>query len=180
MLVAGAALLAIVPASALARHHRGHHQVKHHRTHHARVRHEVFGGGALKSSSGGKENEAQDNAGTVDSFTNGVLTIKLSDNSTVSGHVTSATEIECQAPEPQETQHMDGDGGTSGGDDNAGANQPTGENENENENQAENENENENEQSCGTSALTLGTVVHEAELKVSSSGSVWENVELVK
>ena len=186
MLVAGAALLAILPASALARHHRGHHQAKHHRTHHARVRHEVFGGGALRSSSAAKENdapenEAQDNAGTVDSFTNGVLTIKLSDNSTVSGRVTDATEIECQAPEPQQTQHMDGDGGsTSGGDDhgddNAGANQPTGENENENE--AQNENENENEQSCGTSSLTRGTVVHEAELKVSSAGSVWEKVEL--
>ena len=110
------------------------------------------------------------------------LTIKLSDNSTVSGHVTDATEIECQAPEPQQTQHMDGDGGsTTGGDDhgddNAGANQPTGENENENE--AQNENENENEQTCGTSSLTRGTVVHEAELKVSSAGSVWEKVELV-
>lgn len=32
---------------------------------------------------------------------------------------------------------------------------------------------------CTTASLTPGTAVHEADLKVSGAGSVWEKVELI-
>ena len=40
-------------------------------------------------------------------------------------------------------------------------------------------NQGEDEQICTTSNLTTGTVVQEAELRLSSAGAVWDEVELV-
>ena len=34
-------------------------------------------------------------------------------------------------------------------------------------------------QNCDTSSLTPGTIVHEAELKLSGAGAVWDKVELL-
>jgi hypothetical protein len=146
ILSAALMLLAIAPAGALARHHR-HHQ----RRHHSRL--ERFGdvsGGATTASSA-------NDAGTVQSFTGGVLTIALNDGSTVSGGVTNDTEVECAAPEQAQTMHEDGDGGGGDGDSSAG--------------EAE-------EQNCSAASLTPGAVVREAELGISSAGSAWKKVEL--
>jgi hypothetical protein len=167
-LISGALVVAM-PATALARHH--------HRHHHSRIRHEHFGTATTTSGTTSGE-EMQGTAGTVDSFTGGVLTIRLNDNSLVSGMVTDATELKCEAPENELNDNdgddsfsgsriaMDDGGGTSGGDNSSG--DGSGDN-----------NQGEDEQMCSTSNLTPGTVVQEAELNVSSAGAVWHEVELV-
>ena len=174
---AGLMLLGFAPASALARHHR-------HGRHHARhARIERFG----DVNSAPTTSSSADNAGTVQSFKNGVLTIMLNDGSTVSGAVTNDTELECLAPEQSQTVHEDGDGG--GGDQSGDGDNQSGDDQGEaaeqNENQAEDQNEaaeeqneNEAENNCSTSSLTGGTMVREAELRISSAGSVWKKVEL--
>jgi hypothetical protein len=157
--VACCAVIAIVPASALA--HGDHHKRQHHRGHHGRVRDESWGGGTQSQGTG----QSQD-AGTVQSFTGGVLTIALTGGQTVSGQVTNDTEIECQAAEEssgswQSHDHGGDNGGGSSGDDDQG--------------QGDDDNGN---ASCDSSALTPGAMVHEASLRISSAGAVWDKVEL--
>jgi hypothetical protein len=200
-LSAAVLLIVVAPAGALARH-RGHSARHHNRHHHARVRHarlERFGdqtGGTLSSSSA-------NNAGAVKSFQNGVLTIALPDGTTtVSGKVNRDTEVECMAPQAMHTEGDTG-GGDGSGDQSTSGDQTSGEDpgeatepnetqvEDQNETQAEDqnegaedqneaaeENENEADQSCSSANLTPGTTVREAELSVSSAGSVWKKVEL--
>jgi hypothetical protein len=126
--VASVAILAMAPASALAKQHtKRHHSRTHHaRTHHARthrlrVRHERFG--ALTSTGSTAPVTPAQPAGTVDSLVGNLLTIRLNDanHTLVSGMVTNQTELECAAP--ASTVHADGDqgggdNGTSGGDNN--------------------------------------------------------------
>lgn len=180
-------LLVFAPGSAVA--HGGHHR-RHHHARHTRI--ERFGdvSGAPTDTP-----SSADNAGMVQSFDNGVLTIMLNDHSLVSGSVTNDTEIECMAPEGSTAVHEDGDGGgdqsgdgdqNANGDDQAqnmdgqGAGEDQGEAAEPNEDQAEEQNENENEagNNCSTANLTPGAVVREAELRISSAGSVWNKVEL--
>ena len=197
-----AGVIALAPAAALARgHHRGHHQ----RGRHARVHTERFG----PVSSGAPSANPSDNAGTVASFAGGVLTLRLTDGSTVGGVVNDETEIKCETPAAtaQMADHG-GDGGSgdngSGDDgtpgdqtaaqqtspstqpaepnDGAAENEAAEPNDNEaNDNDtAENENEGQQAGSCGSSSLVAGAVVREAELRVSSTGAVFKDVELVK
>ena len=164
--VACCAVIAILPASALA--HRGHHK-----RHHARVHHRTFGHDWSQSSNSSTSTSSDQNAGTVQSFTGGVLTIALSNGQTVVGNVTGDTEIECQAPDTSGMQsHDSGDGGGDNqGDNNQGDdNQGQGDDDNNNNNGA---------QSCDSSSLTTGTVVHEARLRLSGAGATWDKVELV-
>jgi hypothetical protein len=176
-LMLGGALAALVPATALAAHHHGkaHHQARHHARRHSRVRFEQFGSAPSSSTQPAGENEQ--NAGTVTSFQNGTLTITLNDGSTVSGTVTPNTEIECRAEDTsanmQRDDHGDrGDQGDQGdqGDDNGNDN---GDNANENGEQEH------GQQNCSSTNLTQGTVVREAELKVTGSGANWDKVDLV-
>jgi hypothetical protein len=160
LVLASAALLAFGTSPALARHHRQQRHERRHK-HHARVRHERFGSDA---SNQGAENET---AGTVATFADGTLTIKLNDGSMVSGKVTDATEIECSG-----TAMMAAD--EHGDDIGSGDNADNGDNNDTNDN----ENQGGDEQSCSTASLAAGAVVQEAELKVSSGGAVWDKVEL--
>lgn len=207
-LTAALMVLVVIPASAMARHsNRRHHSRTHHaRTHHARIKR--FGSDATNGST---SSSSSDTAGKVQSFKNGVLTIMLNDDSTVSGMVNNNTELECTAPDETQTVHMDGDGGSGdqsgdgdqsgSGDDNQAQssddqsatedqgdaaeqneNQAEDQNENEaedqNENEAAEQDENEAENNCSTANLSQGTAVREAELSISSAGSVWKKVEL--
>jgi hypothetical protein len=161
-LVASALVVALVPATALGRsHHRRHH---HHTRVHHRIHHKQFGRSDAPASPA-----MADNAGTVASFDGTKLTIQLADGSMVSGTVNDDTEIECEAPDMSATSfHRDDDGGDhNGGDDNSG---PGNDNE---------DNDNDEMENCGTSSLTPGTIVHEAELKLSGAGAVWDKVELL-
>jgi hypothetical protein len=167
--VATCAVVAFIPASALAHGHK-----RHHRAHHVRVHHRTFGHDWGQSSAP-TSTSAQQNAGTVQSFdaTTGVLTIALNNNQgTVSGMVTPDTEIECEAVDMSATSHWRSHdhGGDNGGND-QGDDQGGGDD--------ENENENENAQNCDTSSLMTGTVVHAARLSLSGAGATWDKIELV-
>ena len=183
-LMACGALIAVAPATALARHHhQGRHHARQHARHHSRVRFERFGSATPSqptASGGNNENgnaqpgqENEQNAGTVASFQNGVLTIALNDGSMVSGRVTSDTEMECQASDSSSTMQRD-DQGRDGGD--QGDN--NGEDNNNEDNNDENAGQEDEAQNCSTASLQPGTVVREAELKISSAGATWDKVEL--
>jgi hypothetical protein len=124
-------------------------------------------------------------AGTVDSFVEdsanpgtGVLTIKLADNSTISGKVDSTTEIECRAPRADDDANDDsvrarhdgaddgdrsGPGGDDGDEDHSGPGR-----------------DGDDERNCTTADLTPGTAVHEAELHGTGANAVFEEVKLLK
>ena len=162
--VASCALVAIAPATALAkRHHHGSH------VHHARVHQNRFG--TQPSSTASSTPSAGQTAGTVQSFTGGVLTILLSDGkTTVSGQVTPDTAIECRAPAPAGMQSHD-PGENGGGDQGNNDDQGDGD-----RGQGDQEKAG---QACDSSALTPGAVVQEAVLNISGAGAVWRKVELV-
>src|SRR5450759_4723630 len=100
---ATASMLALAaPGIASAAHHgKRHHRTRHARAHHARVL--VFsaastgspttGTGSTQTTSSTAPGGSGETAGTVTSFTGGVLTITLSDGTVVSGKVTERTEI---------------------------------------------------------------------------------------
>ena len=112
--------------------------------------------------------DADEQSGVIDSFdaTTGKLTVKLVNGDSLTGTVNSGTEIECEAPA---TTRHDGEdnSGPGSGDDNQG-----------DDNDDQGENENENEGNCGTNALTQGTIVREAELRLTSAGAVFEEIQL--
>jgi hypothetical protein len=163
--VACCALIAIIPASALAH---GHHQKRHH---HARVHHRTFGHDWSQSGSSSTSTSSDQNAGTVTSFTGGVLTITLNNGQTVSGNVTGDTEIECQAADMSSSLRSH-----DRGDDNGDRGDNPGDRGDDNGNDQGDDGEN---AMCSSSDLTTGTVVHEARLAITSAGAVWDKVELV-
>ena len=115
ILIAGALVAALIPATALGRsHHRRHHH--HARAHHG-IRHKQFGRGDAPAAP-----SMADNAGTVASFDGTKLTIQLADGSMVSGTVNNDTEIGCEGVDMSQTSlHRDDEGRDhSGGDDNSG------------------------------------------------------------
>jgi hypothetical protein len=169
--VASSMLLLIGPGAALARQHgHGHsHKSHHQRSHRAHARSEKLG-----SDFADKSGEI---AGTVASFKDGVLTIKLMDGSTVSGKVTAATKLECESSAPMVAHSASVDPGARH-DSTPGDARHTG------DAAAEVETPEveapEAEMACDSSALVAGAVVREAELNVSSSGSVFTKIELMK
>jgi hypothetical protein len=169
--VASSVVLAVAPAVASARshHHRGHHGPR--RTH-ARLRDTHFGSG---NDQRGAPNDGAQDAGTVASFSNGVLTLRLNDGSIVSGQVTDVTEIKCEAVEARDMEHArhaDGDhgGGSNRGEDN-------GDNDGNNDDQGEEE---QGAAMCSSADLVPGAVVRDAELTISGAGAIWREVELAE
>jgi hypothetical protein len=160
--VVACAVMAIVPATALAHGH-------HHKRHHSRVHHRTFGHDWSQSGSTSTSTSSDQNAGTVQSFTGGVLMIALTNGQTVSGAVTGDTEIECQAADMSSSTWSSHDhGGDNGGGDQGDDDQGQGDDDNNN-----------GAQNCDMSSLTPGTAVHEARLSVSGAGATWDKVELV-
>jgi hypothetical protein len=169
--LASIVVFAVVPANALARHH--HH---HARSHHARKHFKFFGSATTPTTT---TTTPTDTAGTVTSFDGTTLVITLNNGSTVSGVVTSDTEIDCEAPESTSstpttsTNNEDGDtgggtggttGGTTGGGDQGDQGGDGGDG---------------GSSTCTTANLTANTVVQEAELGISSTGATWQNVDLI-
>jgi hypothetical protein len=157
------ALLAIVPASALAR---GHERRSHrHPVRHARI--ERFGHVNATSPS------SSDNVGRIQSLTGGVLTIALSDGSTVSGAVSGDTEVECMA-QMQDDISRDGSGDHrgSGNDHQGGGDQGDDGGSDSTGDGAQGEN------NCSMADLAPGATVREAELRISGAGRIWRKIEL--
>ena len=105
-------------------------------------------------------------AGTVDSFANGPLTIKLAKGGTLTGRVSDDTEIECN---PDATATASGSGGD--GDGNHSDHRDSGGHDDDDDDHGD-------DGSCGAEALTTGRAVEEAELKASNGEAVYEKVEL--
>jgi len=160
-----------LPAGSSAAHHsecyhRSHHACSHLRqARHARVL--TFGAPATAAVGAGStaspvtgQPSTEESAGTVASFTGGVLTLTLADGSSVSGKVTEETEISCQPAShdgPGDGGHGDGESGEDGHD---GGHDEAG--------------------SCSSATLLAGAVVREAELSLGGSGAVWDHIDLVQ
>ena len=116
-------------------------------------------------------------AGTIVSFEAGVLTIKLRDDSTISGKVDETTEIECRSPRGDDdgARHERHDGG----DDNSGPGSGDDEDNDDHSGPGRGDDDR-NERQCTTADLTPGTKVHEAEFHHSGDGDVFEEVKLIK
>jgi hypothetical protein len=172
------------PGAALA--HGSRHHARHHRAHHARVL--VFRAAnaaspatpATPATPGG----SAESVGTIASYGEEVLTIALNDGSTVSGKVTERTEIECEAPSStasaadfgrgDQGQGGDGQDGWQGPEGEGGQDGPGG-----GSGCAGHQSGSQGEGShCTTAALVKGAKVAEAELVLTSTGAVWEKVEL--
>ena len=116
-LVMSGAVVVAAPTGALAvQHHSRHHHARHHRSsrRHSRVRHKSFG--RLDTQPSGTSSQA----GTVSMFTDngngtGVLTITLNDGSTVTGNVTTDTNISCMSASASQQGDDQGDNGDSQG-----------------------------------------------------------------
>src|SRR5213593_2267557 len=129
--------------------------------------------------------DGRENAGTVQSLSGGVLTLKLADGSTLSGTVSDATRVSCRHANETEIErettvhHRRGataKAARHGGDPGSGsaARDDNGA-ENENEHAAVNENEVETEHvatgGCASRDLVAGAAVHEASLRATAAGS---------
>jgi hypothetical protein len=173
-----AALALAVPGAALA-HGRSHHPKKSHRVRHShRVRSHIRHFVAANPTAPPTTTTPSDNAGTVASFTGGVLTLTLNDGSTVSGKVTAATEIECQSAmtvsgDARRRGADRGPGGDNGGDNQGGGDQGD-------DNGGGEDNGGGNGATCDSAALVSGAVVHGADLKVDSTGATFRKIEIVQ
>jgi hypothetical protein len=133
--------------------------------------------------------DGDEQSGVIASFENGTLTVTLVNGDTLRGSVTDATEIECESTTTAAARH-DGDSGeTESGDDNSGPG--SGESGDDNSGPGsttsgsgdddqgdDNDDQGEDEHNCGTDALTQGTIVREAELRLTSAGAVFREIEL--
>ena len=175
LLVVGALALALAVPGIASAHGRGHHRHHHHaKAHHARLEH--FNAPANTDPS---NPSAPADAGTVASFTNGVLTITLADGSTVSGKVTSDTEVNCMGPNAQASRDGGGDQGDQG-DQQGGSSDQSGSNDQGDDNGSGDDQGDQQSQAptCDTTSLTAGTPVHEAILKIGSNGAEFKLVLL--
>lgn len=186
-ILAAGAFAVIGPAPAVAHGHGRHGN--HHKAH---VSFETFGpsGSSTSAPSSTTTGVPTANAGTIQSFKNGVLVISLNDGSTVSGAVGSDTEIECASTTPVVTGDQgpagsrDGGDDDSAGEDNRSGTTTTGTTTTDSQ-RGEDANDGEGADDgegghCTTADLIPGATVHEAQLRVGSTGAVWQKVELVK
>ena len=193
------AMLAIAaPGVASAHNAKRHHRAHHHHARRATVR--TFGSplppagaGSTTSTPVAPAPGSGATAGTVTSFTGGVLTITLSNGSTVSGQVTERTELHClpaTPPPPAEGEDRGDDEGTGSESGDAGpstSGRGDGPSHSDSGSSGGGEdgdgggmgNPGEGDQSCTTAALVAGAVVREAELSVSGAGAVWDHVDLI-
>lgn len=151
-----------------------------------RNRQEFLAGTSPRSADTDDDNvpDDEENAGTIASFDGTTLTIDLFSGGSVSGTVTPDTEVKCESREDTEN----GDDGGSGGDekivrDHGGDNSGPGGDDSgpggDDDGPGDDDNDQNEDPTCTTADLTPGTVVHEAEIDVTSTGSVFEEVDLV-
>jgi hypothetical protein len=110
-----------------------------------------------------------ENSGRIASFTGGVLTLTLADGSSISAKVTPDTEIECESHSSKSSDDDDRHSSKGADDRRAHASRDHDDDEGDDD-----------ERNCTTADLVAGTFVHEAELKTTAAGAVFDEVELVK
>jgi hypothetical protein len=166
--VASCALLAIAPASALAKHHSRHH--------HARIHHKKFGSDPSGTTTPVNTAPATLSVVSFDTTTN-MLTIIDANGQQHTGTVTGDTRLICMAPEqpPNTSPSNTAPTGSWQGHDHGG-DQGGGGNDQGDDDQGQGDDENHNQ--CTTADLTAGTPVQFADLSMSSNGTQWDTVVL--
>lgn len=186
ILTAVATVSLAAPSAALAhdgaRHHHHHRSARHAHVlaFHAQAPASARTTGTTTPGSTG------DSAGTIASFTGGVLTITLNDGSTVNGKVTERTEIECPAsstgaaaPAPGSSSFGEREHGDDGHFDNSSDDSNSGaDGEGLGSSCPGHEGDGEGGEHCTSAALVPGASVREAFLSVGNEGSTWVKVEL--
>jgi hypothetical protein len=136
-------------------------------------------------------------AGTIVSHTGNKLLIQLpGDAGTIEGVVTDDTEIKCETEDEHEDDDSPAKASRDGADDSPGDDHGTkpesdddepsktepddDEKEADDDPGSKHEHDGDEDNRCGIADLTPGTLVHEAELKVTSAGAVFEEIELIK
>lgn len=185
--LASLALVLAVPGVAVAHGH-------HHHKHASRAHLLRFGSASTAASPTTPIAPTAENAGTVEGFENGVLTIKLADTSTVKGKVTNDTELRCVPATPpsgttgDDDQGDGGDQGSSQGDQGTSSSGDQGFSSGDRAHAADSSDQGRNSQgdddqggqeACTTELLKRGATVREAELEMNGAGSVWERIVLV-
>jgi hypothetical protein len=137
--------------------------------------------------------DGEENAGTIKSFEDGVLTIALAGGGELAAKVDDDTEIECHSSgdDKARTSHDEGDdednsGPGSGEDegdgehgDDDGPNHDEGDDHGDHEDGDDVHDHGDDDDRCGADALKAGAKVHEAELEITSKGKRWEELELL-
>jgi hypothetical protein len=138
--------------------------------------------------------DGKENAGTIKSFEGGVLTISLAGGGELSGTVDDQTDIECHTAgdlKAHSSSSGDDDGpnhdaGDDEGDDGPSHDQGDDQGD-DNDDQGDredgddvNEHGDDDNDQCSADALKAGAKVHEAELKATSTGEHWEELELIE
>jgi hypothetical protein len=197
----GVTVLALaVPGAALAHHghgrHHNHHKARAH-AHHAKFRLIHIGSTAADTPPPAPANTptpaTPENAGTVASYVNGVLTLTLKDGSTVSGKVTNETRIRCiqatpsttMTPTPGTSDRGPSDDNGQGDDQNRGdisehGDHGRGEWQQGDDGDDDGSPTTEPEPPCDSSSLLPGAVVRAAELRIGPGGTEFESVLLVR
>jgi hypothetical protein len=153
MALASGALIAVIPATALAQHGSRHH--------HGRIHHRRFDHHAPTTTTTTTTTTTPPPTASVVSFTNGVLTI-TANGTIVSGMVTHRTDIDCVAPPTGMMPtggEQGGDGGWRGRDRGRGDHRFN--------------------QMCTSADLVAGATVLKADLSVSGAGATWTHVLLL-
>jgi hypothetical protein len=208
--IASAALASLacglLPAGALAHghHHRGHHarRARHHShllliapnantgapTGSTRTTGTTTSTATPGSGDTGGPTGMAGNAGSVVSFTEGVLTIKVGEGekaTTVSGKVTEETEIHCIPAAATTMAHASENGDPSDGESGDQSDDERGMG-NEGDQGAGDDNSGERNlegggacHRCSPANLTPGAIVHSAELRLDASGAVFREIVLV-
>ena len=190
-------LALFAPAIAAAQHrhhHRGHARV--HKGHAKTSRLLVFGSASVLAPSSTTTpivKPEPEKAGTIESFkegpaNEGVLTIKLADESKVTGKVTRETQIRCPTPPPEagdndEEEGSDDDQGGAQSDQRSARSESGSFGSRHGDVMAHSAchhsaSSAEHQTSCTTASLVAGAVVLAAELKLTPTGAVWEQVAL--
>ena len=137
----------------------------------------VAASGSSDRSSSRDGSRSSGTAGTVKSYSDGVLTIALKDGTEVSGKVTRSTDIECDDDRRSARSSSRGDDDKSG-DDNG---RHRGDDRNKGkrgDDRSDGKRRGRHDDDCGDEALVEGASVHKAKLKISSRGLAWDDVEL--
>jgi hypothetical protein len=115
--------------------------------------------------------DGDENAGSIASLTNGVLTVNLAGGGTLTATVTPDTEIECDDSTATASGSDDGSGG---GDDDEDGDHQNGQQ----HDGGDDDHEGDSGGNCGADALTVGRTVAEGEIKTAGGGAVWDKLEL--
>ena len=115
--------------------------------------------------------DGAENAGTIVSFSGGILKITVFGQSEpLVGQVTDSTEIECESSEASAS--------SDGADDGPGHDEGDDHGDDEGDDDQGEDHDRFDEQPCGTDQLTPGTKVKEAELSLANGKAVFEELEL--